>query len=208
MSFYTSTVSIETLATVWTGTTNASINHKMEATRTSHNFSSRDEALRDRNPKGTMTESVTPPACASTTTVVRNNNVNNAPPTPPPHTPSPPLATLQAPRISTEDPPPAYSERPDHTPNEQCKPRSHGNEPYKGFPTQEAYLSALHEWAETKKYLPVGDNGVTGFYGTTTLEEYARKEPKVEVGVRSALRRKMRRLNEGGGGRGDRKSVV
>ncbi|KAI7232954.1 hypothetical protein KC330_g5627 [Hortaea werneckii] len=161
----------------------------MEATGTSYNSSVRDEASQDTNPKETMTDSVTPPESTSTTTVMRNKN-NNAPP-PSQHPSS--LATLPTPRISTEDPPPAYSAQPDHTTNGHIKPHhNHGEKSYKGFPTQEAYLAALHEWAETQKYLPVGDNGVEGFYGTTTLEEYARKEPKVEVGFGSTLRRKMK----------------
>lgn len=182
------------------GTTNAPVHHNMEATRTAHNFSFRDKASQDTNPKGTMTESVTPSESASTTTVVRNKTNNASPQTQHPSS----LATLPTPRISTEDPPPAYSAQPTHTPNGHTNPHhNHGNKSYKGFPTQEAYLAALHEWAETQKYLPVGDNGVTGFYGTKTLEEYARREPKVEVGFGSALRRKMgwrRRRKEGGGG--------
>ncbi|KAI7522521.1 hypothetical protein KC331_g19191 [Hortaea werneckii] len=170
----------------------------MEATGTSDNSSFRDEASQDTYLKGIMTESVTTPESASTTTVMRNKNNNDSP-----QTQRPSLATLQEPRTSTEDPPPAYSAQPDHKLNGHIKPHhNHGNKSYKGFPTQEAYLAALHEWAETQKYLPVGDNGVEGFYGTTTLEEYARKEPKVEVGFGSALRRKMgwRRRKEGEGG--------
>ncbi|KAI7312961.1 hypothetical protein KC326_g5705, partial [Hortaea werneckii] len=124
-----------------------------------------------------MPESVTPAETASTTTVVRKTNDNASPQTQHPSS----LANLQAPRISTEDPPPAYSEQPAHIPDDQSKPHDEGEKSYKGFPTQEAYLAALHEWAETQKYLPVGDNGVTGFYGDMTLEEYARREPKVEV---------------------------
>ncbi|RMY84573.1 hypothetical protein D0862_11377 [Hortaea werneckii] len=173
------------------------MDHSMKATRTSENFSFRDEALQDTKPKVKMTESVTPAESAPTTTAVRKNNNNNS--SAPPQTQHPALATLQTPRISTEDPPPAYSERPAHIPDIQSKPHHHGKKPYKGFPTQEAYLAALHEWAQTQKYLPVGENGVAGFYGTTTLEEYARKEPKVTMGVGSAFKRTMRRRKEEGG---------
>ncbi|KAI6871658.1 hypothetical protein KC338_g2520 [Hortaea werneckii] len=151
-----------------------------------------------------MADSETLSESASTMTIIRDNNQNNAPPRPE----SLSIATLQAPRISTEDPPPAYTEQPTHISDNESKPHDH-RKSYKGFPSQEAYLAALNEWAETQKYLPVGDNGVTGFYGEKTLEEYARKEPKGEMGVGEVLRRKMRWRRgdgkagkEGGRGRG------
>ncbi|RMZ15492.1 hypothetical protein D0860_01597 [Hortaea werneckii] len=154
-----------------------------------------------------MADSETLSESASTMTIIRDNNQHNAPP----RTQTPSLATSKPPKITTEDPPPAYTEQPTHISDDKSKPHNHGNS-YKGFPSQKAYLAALNEWAETQKYLPVGDNGVTGFYGEKTLEEYARKGPKGEVGVGEVLRRKMRWRKgegkagrEGSGGGGDRR---
>ncbi|KAI7114028.1 hypothetical protein KC343_g18223 [Hortaea werneckii] len=174
----------------------------MEATTTSQNSSVHDKISRLTNGKDTVADSETLSESASTMTIIVDNNQNNAPPRPE----GPSIATLQVPRISIEDPPPAYTEQPAPLSDNESKHHNHGNS-YKGFPSQEAYLAALNEWAETQKYLPVGDNGVTGFYGEKTLEEYARKEEKGEIGFGEALRRKMRRRRgdgkagkEGGGG--------
>ncbi|CAK4031137.1 Hypothetical predicted protein [Lecanosticta acicola] len=51
---------------------------------------------------------------------------------------------------------------------------------YKGFPSEEAYLAALREWVESKKYIQT-DATMVGYYGTTTMDEYASR-PKVELG--------------------------
>lgn len=53
--------------------------------------------------------------------------------------------------------------------------------PYKGFPSEQAYLRALNEWADSKRYIQP-DAGLVGFYGTTTMEQYASR-PKVELGI-------------------------
>ncbi|GAB1726559.1 hypothetical protein NU195Hw_g2484t1 [Hortaea werneckii] len=177
----------------------------MEATITSHDPSVHDKHSQDPDAKETMADSLAPSDPAKMITIIEDNDQNNAPP----RTETPSLATLRAPRISTEDPPPAYTERPVSLSNDESKLHNHGNS-YKGFPSQEAYLAALNEWAEAQKYLPVGDNGVTGFYGEKTLEEYARKEPKGEMGFGEALRKKMRwRKGDGKagkeGGGGDRR---
>lgn len=166
----------------------------MEETRTSCNSSVHDKDSRITNLKETTTDLVTPRESSASLTIVGEKK-NNAPA----QTQHTSLATLQDPRTSTEDPPPAYSEEPAHIYDNQCKLHDHRNT-YKGFPSREAYLAALNEWAETQKYLPVGDNGVTGFYGATTLEEYARKEAKVEMSLGSALWRKMRRRKKEGEG--------
>lgn len=51
---------------------------------------------------------------------------------------------------------------------------------YRGaYASEEAYLAALRKWASSKQYYQPGelshdgDNGLVGFYGPTTLEEYA-----------------------------------
>ena len=55
---------------------------------------------------------------------------------------------------------------------------------YKGFPSEAHYLAALNEWAESKKYVQSTDTTLLGFFGETTLEEYA-KRPGVEgLGLR------------------------
>lgn len=45
---------------------------------------------------------------------------------------------------------------------------------YKGFESEEAYLDALKEWAEEKKYIQPSDEAtmLTGFYGAKTINDY------------------------------------
>jgi hypothetical protein len=63
-------------------------------------------------------------------------------------------------------------------------------QPYRGFPSEAAYLDALRAWAEEKKYLRC-DTELKGWFGTTTTEEYASR-PKVELGLNLGLREKWR----------------
>lgn len=63
---------------------------------------------------------------------------------------------------------------------------NHTPQPYKGFPSEEHYLAALHEWAESKKYVEP-DTTLVGYYGQTTMEEYANR-PRVELGIRRKLK--------------------
>lgn len=44
----------------------------------------------------------------------------------------------------------------------------------RGFKSREAYLAALHEFAESKQYMPVGDHTLYGVYGGETMD--ARKQ--------------------------------
>ncbi|TKA25562.1 hypothetical protein B0A50_05423 [Salinomyces thailandicus] len=110
----------------------------------------------------------------------------------------------RTPRPSSDQPPPYHNQRPNTLPSpfQQPQPQPQPQpqqqqqpQPYKGFPSQQAYLTALQDWAESKKYIQVGDNGLTGFYGTTTMEQYASK-PKVEIGLGLGLRRKLRARRE------------
>lgn len=55
---------------------------------------------------------------------------------------------------------------------------------YRGFPSRAHYLAALNAWAESKRYLEPGDSGISGYYGQTTMEEYAQR-PRVELGFSS-----------------------
>ncbi|KAF2168149.1 hypothetical protein M409DRAFT_53459 [Zasmidium cellare ATCC 36951] len=53
--------------------------------------------------------------------------------------------------------------------------------PYRGFPSEAAYLAAFNEWAESKKYVQ-HDTNLVGFYGETTMQEYAAR-PRQEFGL-------------------------
>jgi len=57
--------------------------------------------------------------------------------------------------------------------------------PYKGFPSEEAYLAALRAWAEEQKYFKI-DTQLTGFYGTKTSEYYMN-----QPGLRSERKARM-----------------
>ena len=59
---------------------------------------------------------------------------------------------------------------------------SQSPQPYRGFPSEAAYLAALSEWAEHKKYIYY-DTALSGFYGKKTMQEYA-SQPGVELGLR------------------------
>jgi len=47
--------------------------------------------------------------------------------------------------------------------------------PYRGFPSKEAYLKALVEFADSKKYYEM-DNQLIGFYGTKTTADILSEE--------------------------------
>ncbi|KAK3113012.1 hypothetical protein LTR53_010130, partial [Teratosphaeriaceae sp. CCFEE 6253] len=64
-------------------------------------------------------------------------------------------------------------------------------QPYRGFPSEAHYLAALHAWADQQKYVnPVGTE-LVGFYGHTSLQEYASRPP-----LESGLRRKWKARKE------------
>lgn len=73
---------------------------------------------------------------------------------------------------------------------------------YKGFPSEAAYIAALTEWAEQKKYVQPSEEAQTlsGFFGYKTMEEYTggaedREEESGGRGVR------VRKQSQGGGER-------
>lgn len=72
-------------------------------------------------------------------------------------------------------------------------------ESYRGFPSKAAYLEALQQWADGKKYLEP-DTGLQGFYGAVTMEEYARRPGLKVEGL--GLRRKVKGWRERREGRG------
>lgn len=59
---------------------------------------------------------------------------------------------------------------------------------YRGFPSREAYLAALRDWAESKQFLE-SDYQIRGFYGQKTMDYYKNKP-----GLRDA--RKARKASE------------
>lgn len=59
--------------------------------------------------------------------------------------------------------------------------------PYRGFPSEAQYLAALNQWAESKKYIETTDTALIGFYGATTMEEYASR-PTQDLGIKKKWR--------------------
>jgi len=80
------------------------------------------------------------------------------------------------PRPSTETP------RVDSTP----APESGTPKPYKGFPSEQAYLAALREWAEERQYIRF-DTELVGWQGRKTMEDYA-NQPGVEFSWRTRMK--------------------
>lgn len=77
-------------------------------------------------------------------------------------------------------------------------PDAAATEPYRGFSSKQAYLDALREWAENKKYEAPSGTSLIGFYGSTTMEEYASRPPAFQgLALRKKWRhRKMSKLAE------------
>ena len=68
--------------------------------------------------------------------------------------------------------------------------------PYKGFPSEAAYLAALHEWAEEKKYI-TPNTQLFGFYGHTTMSDYASKpRPQMSMDLKKKWRERKARKEE------------
>lgn len=66
--------------------------------------------------------------------------------------------------------------------------------PYRGFDSEEEYLEALREWAEEKKYISHSMT-LTGFYGGTTMQEFASR-PGVEIGLKKKWKERKARKEE------------
>ena len=75
---------------------------------------------------------------------------------------------------------PAFEQRPGISVNDGASTsapaarRSAGPQPYRGFPSQEAYLQAMRDWVESKMYFE-SDVQLRGFYGTKDMEYYRNK---------------------------------
>lgn len=70
---------------------------------------------------------------------------------------------------------------------------------YKGFPSEAAYIAALTEWAEHKKYVQPSEEAqtLTGFFGYKTMEDYTGPRPP-----RDEARMTRRKSSQGQGQRG------
>lgn len=60
-------------------------------------------------------------------------------------------------------------------------------QPYRGFPSEAAYFTALSEWAESKRYIQPTNNTLLGFYGDTSMEALASR-PRMEFGISRKLK--------------------
>ncbi|THV87220.1 hypothetical protein D6D02_08070 [Aureobasidium pullulans] len=118
---------------------------------------------------------------------------------------------------------PDYDRPPSPTPSSQTTastilPTYAQTGSYKGFPSEAAYLAALTEWAETKKYIQPSEEGQTlsGFFGYKTMEEYTGQGTKQDTAKKDERRashgdkerekqgfmgflKKMAKKDEGGG---------
>jgi hypothetical protein len=80
---------------------------------------------------------------------------------------------------------------------------------YKGYPSEQAYLTALTEWAETKKYVQPSEQGQTlsGFFGYKTMDDYT-EESRLKNAEQTRKRRKSSIKGQEGGERHDEKGVM
>ncbi|KAI5196677.1 hypothetical protein E4T39_07690 [Aureobasidium subglaciale] len=121
---------------------------------------------------------------------------------------------------------PDYARPPSPTPSTQTTastilPTYAQTGSYKGFPSEAAYMAALTEWAETKKYIQPSEDGhtLTGFFGCKTMNDYHDNGAKTQKGEGQTVRkqsqgqaerqgfmgflRKMAKKDEGGGHGGE-----
>ncbi|KAI4760894.1 hypothetical protein E4T52_07061 [Aureobasidium sp. EXF-3400] len=130
-------------------------------------------------------------------------------------TPSPTQPQPQSPPVSSQEPQasnpstststPSYARPPSPTPSTQTTtstilPTYAETGSYKGFPSEAAYIAALTEWAEHKKYVQPSQEAQTlsGFFGYKTIEEYTEGMDRRE-GVAKAARKASQGQNERGG---------
>ncbi|KAH0283595.1 hypothetical protein M436DRAFT_42505 [Aureobasidium namibiae CBS 147.97] len=125
-----------------------------------------------------------------------------------PHTSTPPTSTTTT---------PSYARPPSPTPSTQTTastilPSYADSGSYKGFPSEAAYIAALTEWAEHKKYIQPSEEAqsLSGFFGYKTMEEYSERGGEAKAarkqsqsggergGVLGFLKR-MAKKDEGGG---------
>ncbi|KAK5108828.1 hypothetical protein LTR62_007802 [Meristemomyces frigidus] len=162
-----------------------------------------------------LADSVAPSESASIITDLGDDGGDR---TPRAHSPAPPTAQqainqrFRIPATTTASTNPLERRETISAPSQQ---------PYRGFPSEAHYLAALHQWAEGQKYVQVADSPLVGFYGHTSLGEYAAR-PGLELGIKRKWRaRREARLakkeegkmsvgasGDGDAGRGRRNTVV
>nr|OQO32416.1 hypothetical protein B0A51_00204 [Rachicladosporium sp. CCFEE 5018] len=125
--------------------------------------------------------------------------------------------TTRAPSPSGTLTPRASSPSQDSIPAHQHPSTPQPEQPYRGFPSRAAYLSALQAWAESKKYLEASSAAgkeLKGFYGEVTMAEIAgRPRVKLEgLGLRKKWRERRERGKDAigavGVGGGERRATV
>lgn len=63
--------------------------------------------------------------------------------------------------------------------------QAHTQGQYHGFKSEQAYLDALRSWAESRRYTTPSETSIIGFYGTTSMDEYASRPPALQpLGIR------------------------
>ncbi|KAG9693536.1 hypothetical protein KCU95_g14171, partial [Aureobasidium melanogenum] len=115
----------------------------------------------------------------------------------------PPTVTEHyAPNPTTKNP--DYTRPPSPTPSTQTTastilPSYADTGSYKGFPSEAAYIAALTEWAEHKKYVQPSEEAqtLTGFFGYKTMEDYTGPRPPQDE-----ARMSRRKSSQGQGQRG------
>lgn len=68
--------------------------------------------------------------------------------------------------------------------------------PYRGFASEEAYLNALRAWADGKRFAEPTETTLVGFYGTTTMAEYASRPPPPGMNLNLRKKWKERRASK------------
>ncbi|QIX01800.1 hypothetical protein AMS68_007317 [Peltaster fructicola] len=58
--------------------------------------------------------------------------------------------------------------------------RAHTQATYRGFASEQAYMDALRAWADSKRFAAPTETTLLGFYGETTMEEYASRPPALQ----------------------------
>ena len=110
-----------------------------------------------------------------------------------PH-PSRPASVLSTTTQDTQDTQATISTvRPSEARRSQSTPEiSTQPQPFRGFPSEDAYLDALRAWAKSKQYFE-SDGQMVGFYGTKTAEDYINAPGG---GIRSKSKAQRRREKE------------
>jgi len=102
--------------------------------------------------------------------------------------------------ILSPSPPPSTVTIPDTATASVVVPSTQTQTPYRGFPSEAAYLAALHAWATEKQYVQL-DTALVGWYGQKTTEYYVNK-PGLSLRAEAKARKeeKKRRATMAGDG--------